>query len=226
LWIRGGDTILATFLPMGDGRAAVRLRGDGADTLFAFELRGTSIRLEAPGAPSFTVKPTFHAQVQWTVLTDGRMVRFDPEGGHLEWLDRSGRTIATTPLPWREGLSLRAEDREWWIESAIPDEFMGRRVFEPLRSVARETLEFPPRLPTVLAALEDTGAGVWLRRTAPVGGERWALVGPDGMLHGEIVLLPGREMLATGETELFALARDELGVERVEAYGKPAWAGR
>ena len=77
-----------------------------------------------------------------------------------------------------------------------------------------------------MLALEDTGAGVWLRRTAPVGGERWALVGPDGMLHGEIVLPPGREMLATGETELFALARDELGVERVEAYGKPAWAGR
>lgn len=222
LWIRGIDTVLATFTPMTDARAAVRLVTGGIDTLFAWEERGPSIRLEAEGAPSFTVKPPFQPQVVWTVLADGALVRYEPGSNRLEWLDRDGRRTAATAVPW-EGLPLADEDREWWIDDTIPEEFMGQRVFEPLRPVARERLEFPERLPPVLDAIEDAVGGVWLRRSTPVRGERWALVGRDGVLRGEIVLPARRELLATGETELFALARDELGIERIEAYGKPAF---
>lgn len=224
MWIRGTDTVLATFTPMTDARAAVRLDAGGIDTLFAWEERGPSIRLEAEGAPSFTVKPPFAPQVVWTVLADGALVRYEPSSNRLEWLDRDGRRTAATAVPW-EGLPLADEDREWWIDDTIPEDFMGQRVFEPLRPVARERLEFPERLPPVLDAMEDAVGGVWLRRSTPVRGERWALVRRDGVLRGEIVLPAGRELLATGEAELFALARDDLGIERVEVYRKPGWAG-
>lgn len=223
MWVRGPDTVLATFLPLSDARAAVRLRDDRIDTLFAFQSRGRTIRLEASGAPSFSVKPPYLAQVEWTVLSDGGMVRFDPVTDRLEWLDRDGRLEGTTALPW-EGLPVTGGDREWWVDATIPESFMGQRVFEPLRSVARETLEFPERLPLVLAALEDAGGGVWLRRTTPVHGERWALVDRSGHVSGDVVLPPGRELLATDRRSLFVLARDDLGVERIEVYRRPAWA--
>lgn len=223
IWIRGGDTILATFSPMTDSRAAVRLRGQVTDTLFTYVKRGRSIRLEAADAPSFTVKPPYLPQIEWTVLSKGDLVRYDPATGRLEWLDRDGRLLSTTELPWK-GIPLTEGDREWWIDSTIPREFMGQRVFEPLRPVARETLRFPERLPRVLAVLSDVGTGVWLRRTTAASGERWMLVSREGHMRGEVVLPPGRELLAAGEAELFALARDQLGVETVEAFHRPTWA--
>lgn len=218
-----GDTILGVFSPMEDGRAVVRLGAGGVDTLLSYEARGESVRLEADGAPSLTVKRPFTAQDHWSVSPTGELVWFSAESGTLRFRGADG-TETPIRVAWT-GAPVTEADREWWIASTIPSEFMGRPVFEPLRPVARREVEFPERLPPVLALEADPAGGVWVKRTTSASGEVWRLVRSDGEIAGELRFPEGRELLAVGAASLYALARDELDIETIEVYHRPAWAG-
>lgn len=219
LEIVGADTLLGAFTPMTGRRAVVRLRGRVVDTLFTWELRGQDRRLEAEGAPSLTVKPPFSPQVRWAALPGGGLIRYDPPSRRLVHQDPDGNILDRTPAGWK-GTPVTPGDREWWIENEIPSEFMGRRVFEPLREVARRELQFPDTLPPVLALEADDSGAVWAKRSLPVAGEIWMRV--TGPVRGTAFRLPpGRELLAVTESFVFALARDDFDAESVEAYDRP-----
>src|SRR5690606_18602363 len=129
LFLVGGDTILGTFQPLDRARAIVRLAGATRDTIVAYSLSPSEVRLEAPGAPSLTVSAPFTPQPHWTVLPDGSVAIWLPERAHIQLLDLPGRPrgqmAAVGP-----SLPVQAEDRETWFREAIPEEFMGQRVFE------------------------------------------------------------------------------------------------
>lgn len=217
-----GDTILGAFSPMEDSRAVVRLRTGGVDTLLSYEARGESVRLEADGAPGLTVKPPFTGQDRWSVSPAGELVWFSAESGTLRFRGTDGTGTAVS-VTWT-GMPVTEADREWWIATTIPSEFMGRPVFEPLRPVARREVEFPERLPPVLALEADPAGGVWVKRTTSATGEVWRLVRRDGEVVGELRFPEGRQLLAAGDASLYALARDELDIESVEVYRRPEWA--
>lgn len=214
-----GDTVLGTFVPMTDARAVVRVSGQVSDTLLRYRSRGEDHRLEAPGAPSLTVKAPFSAQLRWTATPEGGLAWYDPGTGELVLQDRAGVEVSRTSVPWG-GSEVTEADREWWIANRIPADFQGRAVFEPLRDVAREELDFPERHAPVLALERDPAGGVWVKRTLESEGERWTRLAPGGAVTGDFRLPPGRRLIAISEARVFAVARDALDVETVEAYGR------
>ncbi len=219
----GGDTILGTFVPMSMERAIVRLRGDSRDTVLTFAAPRDLLRLTAPGAPSFTVRQPYTPDHRWTVMHDGTVAHWRPEDDRLHFIARNGERIEPVDVP---AASERVTDveREHWVQTVIPSEFMGQRVFEPLRAVARKRAAFPDLLPPVLDLLANPNGGVWMRRTVNASGEVWTLMVRDGTVYGSVRFPVGRELLSVGIGEFAVLARNELGVEMVERYSRPAWA--
>lgn len=221
--IVAGDTIIGTFVPMSDDRRVVRLRGEEVDTLFEYVRRGDSVRLTAQGAPSLTVKSPFTGQDEWTVLPDGGFAWYLAESQELRFGDREGGFGEAIRLDW-VGAAVGSAEKEWWIAAAIPSDFQGRPVFEPLRDVARREVEFPEKLPAVLGLEADATDGVWVKRSLATRGEVWGLVRSDGEVDGEVRLPVGRELLAVGAAGLFVLGRDEFDLEFIEVYARPDWA--
>jgi hypothetical protein len=121
--------------------------------------------------------------------------------------------------PFRSS-SVQLADRENWFATAIPTEFMGQRVFEPLRRHARDVVRFPDHLPLVLDLMADPGGGVWVRRTTEGTGETWILL-RENTQRVTLRFPPGRQLLAVGAAEMAVLAKDDLDVETVEVYTKP-----
>jgi hypothetical protein len=217
----GRDTVVGSAEPTSGMRRVLRLRGTRVDTLFEYRVSG-QIRLTAPGSPSYTVTPPYAAVPQWAALPGGRVAIWDAGRPRLVVRSLSGEPSVAFPLsPSRYRVS--AQDRDLWLNEAIPTEFMGQRVFEPIRAAARRTVSFPDFLPPVLAILGDPSGGAWVRQTTSATGETWTLVNQDGP-HATFRLPPGRKLLAVGQTEIAAVTRDEDEVESVEIYRKPATA--
>jgi hypothetical protein len=223
LFLVDGDTILGTFRPLDRARAIVRVAGSTRDTIVAYSTSPNAIRLEAPGAPSFTVSEPFSPEPQWTVLPDGLIAIWYPERTHIQLLDlhgrERGRVAGVGP-----SLPVRAEDRETWFAEAIPEEFMGRRVFEPIRRRAREVVKFPAVFPPVLELQGDPSGAIWIRKNTAGSGQVWYAVSREGKELGSVRLPVGRRLLRVGPSELIVWGEDDLGVERIEVYERPAWA--
>jgi hypothetical protein len=223
IFLIGGDTILGTFRPMDRARAIVRVGGEVRDTIMSYSLSPNEVRLEAPGAPSFTVGEPFTPQPRWTVLPDGLIATWLPENGHIQLINlqgrERGRVSAVGP-----SVPVRAEDRETWFRTAIPEEFMGQRVFEPIRRRAREVMTFPDEFPPVMELQGDPAGGIWVRKNTAGAGQIWYLVTRRGAELGSIRLPVGRRLLRVGRSELIAWGEDDLGVERIEIYRRPDWA--
>ncbi|MFW6202553.1 MAG: hypothetical protein ACOC8B_08240 [Gemmatimonadota bacterium] len=224
LHVVGSDTVLGTAVPMTRARAVIRLRGERQDTLLAYEQQGERIRLEASGAPSYTIYPPFSAQTVWTVLADGTFAVWHPGGAEIELRTMEGAAVGPIPYVGSSWPVPDADREAWFDETFTRAEFMGRRIFRPLLPVARERVGFPDEFSPVMALEPDPSGGVWIQKTGPAEGEVWVLVGRDGGERGTIRLPSGRELLHVGERGIAALARDELEVERVELYDRPEWA--
>ncbi len=159
------------------------------------------------------------------MLPAGRVAVWYPESTAIVLLDFDGRPTAHLPVP-PSTYPVHDADREFWFQTAIPTEFMGRRVFEPIRRRAREVVEFPRRFPPVLELQSDPNGGVWIRKTSAGSGQVWAMLDARGATGTTIRLPPGRTLLTVGARELVARATDELGVERVEVYRRPTTGRR
>lgn len=226
LYVVGTDTVVGLFTPMVDERAVVRLRAGSRDTVLAYRSRGEEVRLEAEGAPGYRTRHPFTPQVEWTVLADGLLAVWDPDDPEaLRLRDLDG--AAAGRLGGVSGSHEVVEaDREAWLrEKFVTSEFMGRRIFEPLLPEARERLRFPDRFPSVLELRADPGGGVWVRKTTSARGEVWTLIDRTGERRGTLRLPAGRELLRVGPRSIAAHATDELEVEYIEIYERPAWAG-
>lgn len=221
--VAGGDTLASLLAFRDDSAAIVRLRGAATDTLLRFTMP-RPVRLMARGSPTYSVIPPFTPTPVWTVLPEGRLAFWDGRSGWIALLDVRGRPAGRLPLP-RGRYPVAAADREGWLADAIPREFMGQRVFEPLRARARTDLVFPASLPAALALLPDPGRGVWIRRTPASSGEVWAWVDARGV-RAQVRMPPGRELLAVGADMLAVRTRGTGGRDVVELYRKPSLAAR
>lgn len=222
LVVSGTDTVVDIYTPLGSTRSVVRLRGAMSDTLASLTSQVERIRLEAEGSPSFTVSPPYHPLPRYAVLPGAVAAIWHPDRGSGIRLvgDPADRSLSRLGEIW----PVTEADREHWFTSVIPEDFMGRRVFEPIRRKARETMVFPDSLPPVLDLEPEPSGGVWIRKTTAGSGEVWTLVSLADEVRGRLRLPVGRRLLAVGQRRLAALAQDSLGVERVELYEKPAWA--
>lgn len=218
LQVTGTDTLLGAVDFGSRRRAIIRLAGARCDTIARYTLP-EEIRLAAPGSPGLTLTKPFASGPLWTALPGGRVAVWNGSSPSLMVVNTRGRTVGQFPLP-RRRIRLSSADREWWLNAEIPEEFMGQRVFEPLRKKAREDVDFPSYLPVALEFLPDPAGGVWVRQTTAGSGQIWTLVTAAGE-RASFRLPPGRELLAIGQGEMAARAKDELDVETIEVYRKP-----
>ncbi len=212
------DTLLSVTSFGKDTAILLRLRGSVHDTLVRCA-RPTSVRLRARGSPSYTVTPPYMPDPVWTTLSDGRIAFWDGQSRALSILDRAGRRAERWPIPPAQ-YPVTEADREIWLQTAIPQQFLGQRVFEPVREKARRQLRFPSQFPLVLQLEEDPNGGVWMRRTAAGSGEVWTWVNRDGV-RAAIRLPPARELLAVGPRTFAVRYRRGSGHDVVEIYRKP-----
>jgi hypothetical protein len=219
----GGDTLVSLLEFRNDSATIVRLRGTASDTLLRFAMPHP-VRLMARGSPTYSVIPPFAPTPAWAALPGGRLAFWDGRSGSIALLDVRGRPAGRLPLP-RGRYPVAAADREWWLHDAIPREFMGQRVFEPLRARARAEVAFPGSMPAALALLPDPARGVWIRRTPASSGEVWAWVDAGGV-RAQVRMPAGRELLAVGAQMLAVRGPGTGGRHVVELYRKPSPAAR
>ena len=223
----GGDTVvLELAVPMGNERVIIaRSLGASADedpvrqdTVHVYLRRMATLRLTAPEAPGLSLSPPYSPDPKWTPVSGG--VAFwqgpDPEVRILGF-DGEQRSVVSVALDDR--FEVTAEDREYWLQNEIPQEFQGQRVFEPLRQEARRTVDFPRYHPLVFELLGGPDGLLWVRRT-PDGRDHqvWDILDAQGQLANRVSLTPGQALMAVIPDHLVVKVTDGLGVESVEVH--------
>jgi len=218
-FVQGGDTLLGLSAHQQSTRAIARVHGARVDTLMRYSLP-EPLRLSAPGSPSLSTTPPYAPVPHWAVLRDGRIAYWDGRSTEIALLRAGTGRVGALALPGGR-FPVGAAERDEWLNQEIPQSFMGRRLFEPLRARARETVEFPRSLPPVLDLMPDPVEGVWVRQTTAASGERWSWTGRGGVA-GSFRLPAGARLLAVGRQQLAVLVKDADEVETVQLYRKPA----
>ena len=222
---RAGEMLLfGLSMPMGNERTVVaRSFGVGANedagrrgTVIVYPTRTTTLRLTAPGAPGLSLSPPYSPTPQWTAVSGG--VAFwqgpDPE---VRILDFDGRVKSVVSLKnLDDRFEVADEDREYWFQNEIPQEFDGQRVFEPLRAEARRTVEFPRYHPIVFELLGGPDDDLWVRRTPDGRDQIWEIVDTQGQRASRVSLTPGQALMAVIPDHVVVKVTDALGVESVE----------
>lgn len=211
-----GDTLLQLFEPMSSRRAVVRLRAGGVDTLFVYQMGGAELRLAPGTGPSLTIRQPYAPTLQWSDLPEIGVAFWQPGSDAVVVREVSGRIVARLPIP-TDRLPVAPDDRQWWLDHAIPSGFRGRDIFAGAKELAARSARFPVELPAILAILGTPEGQVWVRRTSAGTGERWDRLGSDS--GRQTFRLPqGRELLALGGGVALVRARTELDEPVVEAW--------
>lgn len=227
LYRAGGDTVLfGASVPMGNERSIIaRSFGASADedpvgqeTVITYPQRTADLRLTAPGGPGLTLSHPYAPTPQWTPVAGG--VAFwrgpDPE---VRILGFDGTQMSVVSLALDDRFEVTGEDREYWLQNAIPQEIFGQRgVFDPLREVARRTVDFPGYHPTVFELLGGPDDLLWVRRTPDGRNQVWDIVDARGQPTSRITLAPDQALMAVIPDHLLLKATDALGVESVEVH--------
>ena len=220
---QGGTLLFLATEPTANSSAVVALSfGEagivGPDTLVAYRTAPDLLRLTAPGAPSWTVPLPYSSRPRWTPVSGG--VAFwqgpDPE---VRILGVDGTTRSAVSLSLDDRFEVTGEDRESWLASAIPKEFMGRQgVFEPIREEARRTVSFPEYHPLVFRLLGGPDGLLWVLRT-PAGREQvWDVVDSRGRHESRLTLAPHHSLMLVLPDRLVLRSTDDLGVESVQVH--------
>lgn len=219
----GGDTLLQLFVPMTTRHTIVRLARRGVDTILSYDRssKENQVVLAPPGATSLTVTKPFSSATYWSPVGSKGIAVWFADQRFVTMLDLSGKELARIPLP-SDAFTVTALDREWWFNEAIPQEFMGKRVFEPVRLLARKQITFPRVFPVVTGLIGDPAGAVWIRRTSTAGGEVWQRLGTPSTRPAGLHLPPGRALLALGRTVAITKTTDDASGEPiVEGYSLP-----
>lgn len=169
LYRANGDTVLiGSFEPMGWGRAVTAWTASGraGDVLeYQSGTKDDNVRLEAPDAPGLTLPRPFRSRPRWAADSRSGQVLYWPGHGHdIQIVDLDGNARDSITLPLDDRFEVTSEDREYWF-AGFPSDFKGQRVFEPLKRVARDIMEFPDHHPLFYDMMAGPRNTVWLRRT-------------------------------------------------------------
>ena len=223
----GGDTVLFRLsVPMGNERTIIaRTFGANADedsvrqdTVIVYpRTMAALLRLSAPGSPPSTLPPPYSTSPQWTPVSGGVAFWQGPDS-EVRILGLDGDLKSVVSLALDDRFEVTPDDREFWFQNAIPQEFLGQRVFEPLRERARQTVDFPRYHPLVFELMGGLDDSLWVRRTPAGRDQVWDIVDTRGQLSSRVSLTPGQALMAVIPDHLVVKVTDGLGVESVEVH--------
>ena len=222
----GDDTVLfGLSVPMGNERSIIA-RSFGAsagedpihqDTVIVFPARTATLRLTAPGAPSFTLPPPYSPVPRWTPFS-GDVAYWSGLDSDIHILGFDGVLKSAISLALDDRFEVTPDDREFWLQNAIPQEFLGQRAFEPLREKARRTVDFPRYHPLLFAIFGGPDDLLWVRRTPNGQDQVWDLVDMQGQFVSRVSLASGQAIMSVIPDHLVLKITDELGVESIEVH--------
>ena len=224
-WCGGETVLLELSVPMGESRAivahAIGIDPDEEsvrrDTVIVYPRRTATLRLTAPGSPSYTASAPYSPIPKWIPVSGGVVFWQGPDP-EVRILGFDGEQVSVVPLALDDRFEVTEEDREFWLQNAIPQEFMGQRVFEPLRREARRTVDFPRYHPLMFEFLGGPDDLLWVRRTPDGRDQVWDIVDTQGQPAGRVALAPDQALMAVIPDHLLLKVTDALGVESVEVH--------
>ena len=222
-----GDTVLLEgFVPMANERIIIaRSFGAGAnedsvrrDSVIVYPQRTANLRLTAPGAPGLTLSHPYSPTPQWTPVSGG-VAFWDGSDSGVRILGFDGEQRSVVSLALDDRFEVTEADREYWLQNEIPQEIFGQRgVFDPLREVARRTVDFPRYHPAVFDLLRGPDELLWVRRTPGGQDQVWDVVDAQGQPASRVALAPDQALMAVIPDHLVLKVTDALGVESVELH--------
>ncbi|UCF18918.1 MAG: hypothetical protein JSU87_13445 [Gemmatimonadota bacterium] len=235
------------FQPLGGGPVAqlpdsapvVRWdRGSGAmDTLARVAL--PEMKVSTSGGPSdrsVAMRPVpLSYEDAWAVAWDGRVVTARSADYHVEWIHRDGKIVRGQAVSY-EPVKLRRADKEEWVESLGNGLRVGIEVQNGERRVSFgrgvggstpdiDGFDWPDVKPPFVArgVSVDPEGYVWVQRHVPAGeAVHLDVFDEAGNLKAMIELPTGRGIVGFGRGAIYATRTDELGLQWLERYSRPA----
>lgn len=216
-----GDTVLiGSFEPMGWGRAVTAWTAAGsAGDVLAYQAgtKDDNVRLEAPDAPGLTLPRPFRARPEWAAdPRSGRILYWPGHGHDVQVVDLDGVARDSITLLLDDRFEVTPEDREHWF-AGFPSDFKGQRVFEPLKRVARDIMEFPDDHPLFYQMMAGPRNTVWVRRT-PGGRQQAVWDVASEQRTSRVMLREGYMLLALHNNYGILLNSNEESREALEVH--------
>ncbi len=223
--VGGGRFLIELAVPMGNERTIIaRAFGASAaedpvrqDTVHVYQRRTATLRLTAPDSPGLTLSPPYSPDPTWTPVSGG-VAFWQGPGPEVRMIGFDGAQETVISLALDDRFEVTTEDREYWLQNEIPQEFQGQRVFEPLRQEARRTVDFPQYHPLLFELLNGPDDVLWVRRTPDGRDQVWDIADALGQLAGRVSLAPGQVLMAVVPDHLVLKVTDALGVESIEVH--------
>jgi hypothetical protein len=172
----------------------------------------------------------------WAVAWDGRVAVARSLDYHLEWIHPDGSVVRGTPVEY-EPVRIRNADKEEWAENlggGININVMASGGGERRIAMSRgggsrdegpdlDSLAWPDHKPAFVSnGVWVTPQGdVWVQRHVSAGEPVWFDVfGADAELKGKVKLPAGRSVVGIGQSAVYAVRTDELGLQWLEQYGR------
>jgi hypothetical protein len=170
----------------------------------------------------------------WAVAWDGRVAVARSLDYHLEWIQPDGSVVRGAPVEY-EPVRIKNADKEEWAENlsgGINVNIMASSGGERRISMSRggggadqgpdlDSLPWPDHKPAFVSnGVWVTPEGdVWVQRYVSAGEPVWFDVfGADAALKGKVTLPAGRNVVGIGESAVYVVRTDELGLQWLEMY--------
>ena len=173
----------------------------------------------------------------WGVAADGRVIVARAGDYHVDWIEADGSVTSGPPVPHAPVRIGQAEKEEWRDSRGETGGGLGIQVMQTNGTVritaARgggggdDNLDDYP-WPEVMPAFYNRPVPVdrlgraWVRRHREAGAvPRYDVFDGDGQLVMSVELPMGRRVVSFGETSLYAVRMDEVGLHYLERYAVP-----
>ncbi len=174
----------------------------------------------------------------WGVAEDGRVVVARSADYRVEWLMPDGSRIQGLPVPYEPIPIGQAEKEDWQAAQSEAGGGMSLSVTAiggavtmqasrggPSSGQDLDQLPWPETLPPFYGntILVDPRGRAWVRAHVGASGAppAYDLFGPSGDREERMELLPGRRIVAFGDSKVYVVRMDDLGMQFLERYALP-----
>ena len=211
--------------------------GGGRDTLALVGLPKMNVATAgSPDNRSVSMRPVpLSPEDAWAVSWDGRVAVARAGEYRVDWVYPDGSSLMGEPIPY-EPVKLSRADKEEWIEGLSNGLRVGVEVENGQRRISFgrggggsapniDGFDWPESKPAFVArGVWMTPQGeAWVQRHVPAGEDVvFDVFDGEGVLKARVRFPSDRQISGFGRETVYATRTDELGLQWLERYSRPA----